>query len=85
MSQKTHNIDEEQVLASAKSIMDDFFSVLAQRTDIALDNLGLNRQTQTRDPNGKTSLVEGEVFKQKILANATQKNQDCIIAEKKHW
>jgi hypothetical protein len=45
-------------------------------------SIGIVRDTQTRDPLKKDPDL---ILKQKILANAPNKDQDNIIAEKKSW
>lgn len=71
---------EEDVLAQAKKVMDDFFVAL-QEAKVTAEEFGLERKQQTRIP----SPVQNPDFKNKILSNAPHKNQDYIIAEKKNW
>ena len=70
-----------EILASAKKIMDTFFETLS-KTTVETESFGLKREKQLREPISKGS---DETFKQKILSNASNKNQDYILAEKKSW
>lgn len=72
---------ETQIKEQAKAIMDTFFEAL-EKSNISDESIGVLRDSQTREPH------EGEIdleFKQNILKNAPQKDQDHIIAEKKSW
>ena len=80
MSDQT-TVRNDEILASAKKIMEGFFSKLSQET-IRSDSFGLQRNTQTRQPR---IVDKDQSYKNKILNNAPLKNQDYIIAEKKTW
>jgi hypothetical protein len=73
---------ESEILASAKAVMDNFFTSLSSRS-VELQTVGLARKTQVRD--AVVRLEGNDAFKFKILENAPLKNQDYILAEKKSW
>jgi hypothetical protein len=81
-------MDRQQVIyEQAKKIMDDFFVAIK---DTPICEIGVQRTKQTRIPSrssqdNSVSLSQTVDFKERILQNAPNKDQDCIIAEKKSW
>ncbi len=63
----------------AKKIMDLFMKELSRVK--SKEDFSIVRNKQTRKGKPKTN----EKFKERILENAPSKDDDFIIAEKKHW
>ena len=70
----------EKISQEAKQIMDTFFESL-QKADVKIDEFGVIREKQTRNP----STYKDTGFKEKMFANAKNKDNDYLYAEKKHW
>ena len=73
-------LDKERIKEQAKKLLDNFAAALG---DIETEEVYVVRaedrreETQASDPDGD--------FKSRILANAKNKDADCIIGEKGSW
>ena len=71
---------ENEIQKQAKKIMDSFISALDKIKEPK--EFGTEREKMTRA--GEKSNYSKE-FRDRMLANAPKKNEEFIIAEKKHW
>lgn len=71
---------QDEIATQAKEILDSFYAQL-QGLELS-ESIGVKRDVQTRQPKIE---IRPKEFKQKILANAPNKDQDYIVAEKKTW
>lgn len=74
-------MNSEQVKEEAKQIMDSFMKALEEVGDVE-EEYGNRRKENVRKP---SECKYGSEFKEKMLANAPKKEDDCIVAEKKKW
>ena len=74
-------MDEEKIVNEAKKIMDDFMTAL-DKVNASEESFGSERDLNIREA---SESEYGKDFKEKILKNAPNKDQDFIIAEKKTW
>ena len=75
-------MNKEQIEAQAKEIMETFAKALEKVEKKSKEVFHVER-TITERVEGEGRLCEG--FKERMLANAPRKNDDCIIAEKGAW
>ncbi|HLP79034.1 MAG TPA: hypothetical protein VK158_00195 [Acidobacteriota bacterium] len=73
----------ESIRAQATAIMNNFFEALT-RAKVSSDSYGVKATKQTRHPKKRDADPRAE-FKGRMLANASSKDHDYIIAEKKKW
>ena len=71
---------EQEIQKQAKKIMDDFIKALDRIKEPK--EFGIERENATR---AAEKSRYGREFRDRMLANAPRKNDDFIIAEKKHW
>ena len=73
-----HNISNEEILESAKKIMNDFMKEL-DKAEKTSDKFGQIRQTNIR-PHKETNHTDKE-FIQRVFDNAPRKKEGFIVAE----
>ena len=76
-------IDKEQVRKQAKKIIDDFMAALDKVETEEILRYGVKREEFLRKP-GESKYKDTD-FRERMLANATKKEDDQIVAEKKKW
>jgi Asp-tRNA(Asn)/Glu-tRNA(Gln) amidotransferase C subunit len=74
--------EKESIRLEARGILDKFAKTL--------DKVKAPRQVNVRSHDLGTRLEKGSSnpdadFRKRMFANATHKDEDCIIAEKAHW
>lgn len=74
----SHNISNEEILESAKKVMDDFMKEL-DKAEHTSDNFGQIRQTNIR-PHHETNHTDKE-FIERVFNNAPRKKEGFIVAE----
>ncbi|MFA6089189.1 MAG: hypothetical protein WC755_04965 [Candidatus Woesearchaeota archaeon] len=74
----THNISKEEIVQSAKKIMDDFTKELDKYKD-QKEEFGQIRPTNKRELNIKNKVNQD--FIDRVFANAPKKKENFIIAE----
>jgi len=75
-----HDISEEEILSSAKNIMDNFMRSLEQATEVK-EEFGQQRPLNKR-PHHETNARDTDFIK-RMFDNAPKKRDGYIIAEKK--
>ena len=75
-------IDKEKVAQQAKKIMDSFMAALSN-ADNQEPEFKVKREANIRD--AKADLKTNPGFRDRMLKNAPQVKDDCILAEKKKW
>lgn len=75
-------IDKTKIAEQAKKIMDNFMTALhgAKQKDI---DFKVHREKNIRDE--KAKLPVNSDFSERMLKNAPQTKDNCILAEKKKW
>ena len=84
MSYLWHQVSEEereQIRKEAKCILDDFSKKLES---LKLKNVVLEDKENLGRVEGSGNTPDSE-FKERMLANAPNKNKDSILGEKKKW
>ena len=74
-------MNKEKIKEEAKQIMDDFMKALDKVKEMP-DSFGTERTQNTREV---SESEYGDEFKKKVLKNAPENSDDCILAEKKRW
>jgi Asp-tRNA(Asn)/Glu-tRNA(Gln) amidotransferase C subunit len=74
-------MNEKEILAQAKKIMDDFVKVL-DKVKVE-EKFGSERKAQVRVPSEKCT--DSSEFRQKVFKNAPKIKDDLFIMEKKQW
>ena len=74
-------MDENKIKEEAKKILDKFAKTL-EKVDSENLEIGVNRDQFEREEGGK---CDNKGFKEKILQNAPNKDEDFIIAERGNW
>ncbi|MFT4311851.1 MAG: hypothetical protein ACMXYF_01345 [Candidatus Woesearchaeota archaeon] len=73
--------DKQAIRKEAFSIMKSFYTALSS-VDVKDVSIGVNREIQLRDDEPQ----DGDAtFRDAFFANAPQKDQDYVYAEKKTW
>jgi Asp-tRNA(Asn)/Glu-tRNA(Gln) amidotransferase C subunit len=72
-------MNETEIKAQAKKIMDEFIKAL-EKVDVE-EKVGFEADSDTRVPKGK----KNPEFKKELLKNAPKTKDGCILAEKKGW
>lgn len=76
-------IDKEQIRNEAKKIIDGFMRALEKVRTEEILKYGVEREEFMRKPG--SSKYSGKDFRERMLGNATKKEDDQIVAEKKKW
>ena len=74
-------MDEAQILAQAKKIMDDFVKALDKVK--VTEKFGVHRDEQVRTPSKECE--DSSEFRKRIFKNAPKIKDDLFMMEKKHW
>lgn len=74
--------EKEAIRAEARGILDKFAKTLdkvkaPKQGDVSGKNIGTRVEIGSSKPDAD--------FRNRMFANATHKDEDCIIAEKAHW
>ena len=75
-------LDKNKITQQAKKIMDDFVAALDKAEHKNID-FKVHREKDMRDE--KAKLLVNEDFSERMLKNAPQTKDNCILAEKKKW
>lgn len=82
-------MDKQQIQKQAKQILDKFAKALdkvdSDNVEVGVDRQEFEREEGTIKKQSKDCYDKNTDFKQKILGNAPNHNNDFIIAEKGSW
>ena len=77
-----HMLDKQKITQQAKKIMDNFISAL-DKVDHKNPDFKIKRDSNIRNDN--THFETNKDFSERMLKNAPEVKNDCIVAERKKW